>query len=105
MVRERLEPSRDMREFQSWDLNCRPRSVAMVEGTPKREMQPARKAWATDSAVMEVRGIASGQRVNLSTHVRRYVNPRDGGSGPTRSMWMTSKRASGFGKVEPGACV
>ena len=40
-----------------------------------------------------------------STQVRRYVNPRDGGSGPTRSMWMTSKRASGTGKVESGAVV
>ena len=51
-MRERLEPSRDMREFQSWDSNCRPRPVTMVESTPKREIQPARKAWATDSAVM-----------------------------------------------------
>ncbi len=27
------------------------------------------------------------------------MKPWDGGSGPTRSMWMTSKRVSGVGNV------
>ena len=49
--------------------------------------------------------MASGQRVNRSTQVRRYVYPLDGGSGPTKSMWMTLKRASGLGKVDSGKVV
>ena len=32
-----------------------------VVGTPKREIQPDRKAWATASVVMLVRGMASGK--------------------------------------------
>jgi len=43
----------------------------IVEGTPNREIPPLRKACATASAVMEVRGMASGQRVNRSMQVRR----------------------------------
>ena len=54
--------------------------------------QPLTKASATDSAVMLVKGITSGQRVNLSMQVRMYVKPLDGGSGPTRSMWIMSNR-------------
>ena len=67
MVRERLEPSREVR----LDSNCRPRSVTMVDGTPNREIQPLRNAFATASAVIELRGMASGHRVNRSTQVRR----------------------------------
>jgi hypothetical protein len=37
------------------------------------------------AAVVEVSGIASGQRVVLSITVNRYENPEERGSGPTRS--------------------
>ncbi len=67
-------------------------ALTMVDGIPKRAIQPLRKACATTSAVVEVRGITSGHLVNLSTHVSRYVKPRDRGSGPTKSMWIVSKR-------------
>ncbi len=43
MVRERLEPSREVRLLHNRDSNCRPRSVTMVDGTPNREIQPLRK--------------------------------------------------------------
>ena len=43
-----------MRLDRRWDSNWHPRSVTIVEGTPKRETQPLRKACATASAVMEV---------------------------------------------------
>ena len=59
MVRARLDPRRVMSVFHSRDSNWRPRSVTIVEGTPKREIQPVRKAWATASAVIQVRGMAS----------------------------------------------
>ena len=67
-----------------------------VGGAPKRDIHPLIKAFATDSAVMSVKGMASGQRVKQSTQVRTYVYPLDGGSGLTMSMWMTLKRASGL---------
>ena len=68
------------------DSNCAPWSALMVDGTPKRTIQPVTKACAMVGAVMSGRGMASGQRVKRSTQVRRYVNPLDGGSGPTRSI-------------------
>ena len=58
----------------------------MIDGTPKREIQPLRNACAMASVVIELSGIASGQRVKRSTHVRRYVKPWDGGRGPTMSI-------------------
>ena len=36
----------------------------MDEGIPKCEIHPLMNAWATDSAVMLVSGMASGQREN-----------------------------------------
>jgi hypothetical protein len=42
-----------MSAFQRLDSNCRPRSVTMVEGTPKRATHPLMKVRATASAVME----------------------------------------------------
>ncbi len=87
------------------DSNCCPRSVMMVEGMPKRDTQPATKARATASAVMEEIGIASGHRVNLSTHVSKCVNPCEVGSGPTRSMWTVSNLRSGAGNEDRGAMV
>ena len=74
---------------QRLDSNCRPLSETMVEGTPNLATHPCTNARATESAVMLVSGKASGHRVNLSTQVRRYENPCEGGNGPTRSMWMT----------------
>ena len=63
MVRERLIPRSDVKLVQSWDSNYHPWSVMIVAGTPKREIHPVMKAWATLSAVIEVIGMASGQRV------------------------------------------
>ena len=60
-----------MRCFHGDDSNCCPLSVVMVEGTPKRDIHPLTKAWATVSAVMLEMGMASGQWVNWSTQVSR----------------------------------
>ena len=38
------------------DVNCTPRSVVMMAGTPNREIHPATKASAQSVAVVEVRG-------------------------------------------------
>ena len=45
----------------------------MVDGTPNLAIHPDTNARATVSAEMSLIGIASGQRVNLSTQVSRYL--------------------------------
>ena len=77
----------------------------MVDGTPNRETQPLTKVCATVSAVLSAMGKASGQRVNLSTHVSKYVHPCEVGRGPTRFMCTWLKRASGVLKVPNGVTV
>ena len=91
--------------MKSSDSNWRPLSVEMVEGVPKRATQPEMKARATVSAVISGIGMASGQRVKRSMQVSRYVCPLECGRGPTRSMWMWSKRMSGLAKVDRGVTV
>ncbi|KRZ75625.1 hypothetical protein T10_8910 [Trichinella papuae] len=77
------------------ELNCRPLSVVIRLGTPKRAIQLFRKVRATVVAVMSWIGQASGHLVNLSMAVRRYLKPSDCGSGPTMSRWTCSKRCAG----------
>ena len=72
---------------------------------PKRAIQPLTNASATVSAVMLLMGMASGQRVKQLMQVRRYVKPRDGGSGPIISMCTMSKRASSVENVARGVTV
>ena len=52
--------------MQIWDqreeVNWEPRSVVIVEGTPKREIQKEQKASAQEAAEVEERGATSGQR-------------------------------------------
>ena len=79
--------------------------MVIVEGTPNRAIQQCTKACATASAVIVVIGMASGHHVRLSIHVSRYLNPSEGGRGPTRSMWTRSNRAPGVANVESGVTV
>ena len=62
---------------QRLDLNYRPLSETVVEGTPNLATNPCTNARATESAVMLASGKTSGHghQVNLSTQVRRYENP------------------------------
>ena len=105
MVRVRLVPNIAVMHLNNSDWNCEPRSVVTVDGAPKVDTQRLIKARATVSAVISGIGIASGQRVNRSMHVRRYLLLLDTGRGPTMSRWMWSKRASGLAKVPIGAFV
>ena len=90
---------------KSEDSNWAPRSVVMVDGTPKEEIQLEMKARAIDLVVISLSGIACGQRVKQSMMKSRYLYPCDVGSGPTMSMWRWSKRASGVRKVPSGEVV
>ena len=84
----------------SSDSEWHPLSVEMVEGVPKRAIQPDMKGPATVSAVISEKRMASGQRVKWSMHVSRYLYPLEGERGPTKLMWMWSKRMSGLAKVD-----
>ncbi len=42
------------------DVNWAPLSDVMVEGTPNRDTQPAKRALAQSAALMDERGMASG---------------------------------------------
>ena len=54
------------------EVNWAPRSEVMIDGTPNRPIQPAKRAFAQAAAVMEARGITSGYLVVLSMMVNRY---------------------------------
>ena len=66
--------------FHSCEVNWGPLSDDMPMA-----IQWETRACAQLVAVVSLRGIASGQRENRSTTVRRCVKPLEGGSGPTRS--------------------
>ena len=46
----RLDPTNGMSALHNWDSNCWPRSVMMVDGTPKWEIQTCKNACAIASA-------------------------------------------------------
>jgi len=76
-----------------------------VVGVSNLDTQPCRNVHATVSAQMSGSGKASGQQVNLSMTVKRYLYPLEWGSGPTRLTWMASNLALGGAKVESGVVV
>ena len=90
-----------------WNIsepNCEPRSEVMVAGTPNVWIQPNANPSMTLWAVMSARGNATGQRVNRSTIVSRYLNPFERGR-VTRSICMCSNRLSGTLKSPIGGTV
>ncbi len=70
---------------QTEEVNCAPLSDVISAGTPNLATHPCSRAWAQAAAVVEAKGMASGQRVERSTMVKRWVKPPDEGRGPTRS--------------------
>jgi hypothetical protein len=53
------------------EVNRAPLSDVITEGTPNYCIHPEKRAAAQSAAAMLLRGIASGQRVDLSTTVKR----------------------------------
>ena len=72
-------------EFHNCEVNWGPLSDDMSMWMPKQAIQWETRACVQLVAVVSLRGMASGQRENRSTTVRRWVKPLEGGSGPTRS--------------------
>ena len=95
-------PKEAMSSDQRSEVNCRPWSVVMSCGTPKRETQWRSRACAQSTAVAETKGTASSHREKRSMIVRMYVHPSDSGSGPTRSRWRLRNRSSGSGRWTRG---
>ena len=58
-------------------MNWTPLSVVIIVGDPKRATQCKRKESAQECAVISFMGMASGQRVNLSTIVSKYCNQKN----------------------------
>jgi hypothetical protein len=58
-------------EVHRLEVNCAPLSDVMTEGTPNRWIHPEKSAAAQSAAAMLLSGMASGQRVVLSTIVKR----------------------------------
>ena len=78
-------PSREQTADHKAEVNWVPLSLVITAGTPNLEIHPWNMAVAHSAAEIPTSGTASGQRVDLSIKVRRYVNPPDRGRGPTRS--------------------
>ena len=70
----------------NFEVNWEPLSEVKSNGMPNQAIQWKTTALAHVSVSVFFSGIASGHLVNWSTMVRRWVQPGDGGSGPTRSM-------------------
>ena len=71
MQRILLEPRSLAKLLNSSDSNCAPLSVVIVIGVPKMVTQFYMKTLATVSAVMSAIGMAIGNLVNRSMHVKR----------------------------------
>ena len=62
-----------MRDVHSREVKEEPRSEVMCSGTPNLETHAERKAVAQDAAEELTKGKVSGQRVEQSTIVKRYL--------------------------------
>ena len=74
--------------------------MVIVVGVPNRAIHPLKKASATVSALISTSGIASGQRVERSTQVSRYLKPLAYGKGPTISISMWSNLSVGSSNLQ-----
>ena len=77
------------------DSNWAPLSVVIVAGVPKRAIHLLKKASATVLARISTIGMASGQRVERSTQVSKYLKPLAYGRDPTISMCTWSNLSVG----------
>ena len=87
-----------MREVQRLEVKEGPLSEVMCKGTPNLETQEDNRAEAQAEVVADFIGTASGQRVERSTMVKRYLKSSEEGRGPTTSTWMCENRRWGSGK-------
>ena len=85
-MEERRIPSTADIWDQSWEVNWAPLSLVIWSGTPKRDTQLYNNAAHRDGVEVSERGMASGHLLNRSTIVNRWVQPREKGNGPTRSI-------------------
>ena len=63
--------SREQILDHSEEVNCVPLSLVIIEGTPKRKIQPWNKAKTHSAVEIPVKGITSGHHMDLSKQVKR----------------------------------
>ena len=78
-------------------VNWVPLSLVIIAGTPKREIHPWNIVEAHSAGEIPTRGITSGHPVDLSMHVKRYVNPWDEDRGPKSFTWTCANLLKGTG--------
>ena len=78
-------------------MNWAPRSLMMVDGKPKMEIQWTKRARHTVSVVMSAMGTARGNLVVRSMTVSMYLQPLDSFKGPTKSTCMDVNLRWGIG--------
>ena len=99
-----LIPSSLVRPAHKAEVNWRPWSDVMMDGTPNLATHADMSTSTQSSAAMDFRGMASSHLDDLSTMVNRYLNPSvEAGRGPTRSTCTWVKRRSGTGTGWTGA--
>ena len=80
-------------------------SEVMRLGRPNLVIQWVMRTATHDSVVASVIGIASGQDVERSVAVKRFLNPTKGGRDSTMLTWMCTKQRLGFWEVlSPSRC-
>ena len=81
-----------VRDAHKLEVKEGPLSEVICKGTPNREIHDERRADAQSVAVAVFIGTASGQRVERSTIVKRYLKSSDEGRGPTTSTCICENR-------------
>ncbi len=64
-----------MKDVHTKEVNCAPLSELICWGVPKQATHPSMRAVAQQSAAVDRRGMASAQRVERSTTIRRCEKP------------------------------
>ena len=86
------------------EVNCEPLSEVMAAGTPKRAIQPRKRARAQSAAEVLASGTTSAHCMVRSMMVKRYVQPSEAGRGPTRSTCTWLKQQPGTGMWSGFTC-
>ncbi len=81
---------------QTSEVNCVPLSEVTEAETLKQAFHLEKRASAQLLAEVDKTGMASAQRIDLATTMKRCVSPAsEVGRGTARSMWTWEKRPTG----------
>ena len=92
-------------EAYTADVNWEPLFEVMAAGTPKRAIQPRKRARALLVVDVEASGTASTHHVKQSMMVKRYVHHPELGKGANRINVEVAKAAPGTGMWRGFKCM